>query len=104
MRNTIPLMIAVVLTAAAPAAAQGTDNSANADTTAAAAGNDTNAVDKTGVATEPAMAGANDMMAAPATDQPIDTLSEPAPAKKSGLPWGAVGILGLLGLLGRKRR
>jgi hypothetical protein len=105
MRNTIPLMIAVALTAAAPAAAQGTDNSVNADTTAAAASNDTAATDNTAVTTEPAMAGSvNDMTAAPATDQPSEPYSEPAPAKKSGLPWGAAGLLGLLGLLGRKRR
>ncbi len=106
MRNTISLMIAVALTAAAPAAAQGTDNSVNADTTAAAAGNDTAATDTMTVTTDPAMTGtANDLIAAPATtDQPIETYGEPAPAKKKGFPWGVLGVLGLLGLIGRKSR
>ena len=101
MRNIFPVMIAVALTAAAPAAAQGTDNSVNADTTAAAASNDTAATDSMTVTTDPA----NDMAAAPATDQPIDsTYGEPAPAKKSGFPWGVLGVLGLLGLIPRKSR
>src|SRR5512141_491230 len=96
MRNTIPLMIAVALTAAAPAAAQGTDNSVNADTIAAAAGNDNAATDSMTVTTDPAMAGsANDMTAT--IDQPVDIVpSEPAPAKKKGMPWGVVGLIGLL--------
>lgn len=100
MRNTIPLMIAVALTAASPAAAQGTDNAVNADTAAAAASNDT-AVNAT---TDPALVEpANDMVAAP-IDEPVDTTyGEPAPAKKSGFPWGVLGVLGLVGLMGRKR-
>lgn len=106
MRNIFPLMIAVSLTAAAPAAAQGTDNSVNADTTAAATSNDTAATDSMTVTTDPAMAGsANDMAAVPATDQPIDSsYGEPAPAKKGGFPWGVLGVLGLLGLIPRKSR
>lgn len=100
MRNTFPLIIAVALTAASPAAAQGTDNAVNADTSAALTSNDTavNAV------TDPALiAPANDMMAAP-IDEPVDTTySEPAPAKKSGFPWGVLGLVGLVGLMGRKR-
>lgn len=104
MRNIFPVMIAVALTAAAPAAAQGTDNSVNAATNAAVAANDTAATDNMDVTTDPAMAGsANDMMAAP-TDQPVDMSSaEPAPAKK-GFPWGVLGVLGLLGLIPRKAR
>ena len=43
------------------------------------------------------------MVAAP-IDEPVDTTySEPAPAKKSGFPWGVLGLLGLVGLMGRKR-
>lgn len=103
MRNTIPLIIAIALTAAAPAGAQGTDNSVNADTTAAAASNDTAATDTMTVTTDPAMAGpANDMTAAPAaTDEPYGA---PAPAGKKSFPWGVLGVLGLLGLIGRKSR
>lgn len=101
MRNTIPLIIAVTLTGATPAAAQGTDNSVNADTAAATAANDTAAADN--VANDSAMM-ANDVTAAPAADQPVETTySEPAPARKSSFPWGALGLLGLVGLMGRKR-
>ena len=53
MRNTLPLMIAVALTAAAPAAAQGTDNAVNADTNVATVSNDTAATDN--VANDSAM-------------------------------------------------
>ena len=100
MRNTLPLMIAVALTAAAPAAAQGTDNTVNADTNAAAVSND---MATTGnVANNSAMM-ANDMTAAPATEQPIEATTEPAPAKKGGFPWGVLGLLGLVGLIGRRK-
>jgi hypothetical protein len=103
MRTTFPLMIAVALTAATPAIAQGTDNVANANTTATAAANDTGATDSMTVTTDPAMAGndANAMDAAPvAMDVPADA---PAPAEKKSFPWGVIGILGLIGVLGRKR-
>lgn len=100
MRTTFPLMIAVALTAAAPAVAQGTDNVANADTNAAATANDTAPADSMTVTTDPAMAG-NDMAAAPvAMDEPAVA---PAPAGKKSFPWGVLGILGLVGLIGRKR-
>lgn len=100
MRNTIPLMIAVALTAASPAAAQGTENAVNADTAAAPASNDM-ALNAT---VDPALTEpANDVMAVP-IDQPVDTTySEPAPAKKGSFPWGVLGLLGLVGLIGRKR-
>lgn len=101
MRTTFPLMIAVALTAAAPAVAQGTDNVANADMNAAATANDTGATDSMTVTTDPAMAGANDMAAAPvAMDEPPVA---PAPVEKKSFPWGVLGILGLLGIIGRKR-
>ena len=100
MRNITPLMIAFALTAAAPAVAQGTDNVANADTTAAAATNEAAPADSMTVTTDPAMAG-NDMTAAPvAMDEPV---AAPAPAEKKSFPWGVLGVLGLLGILGRKR-
>lgn len=100
MRNTLPLMIAVALTAAAPAAAQGTDNAVNADTNVATVSNDTAATDN--VANDSAMM-ANDLTAAPATDQPVEATTEPAPAKKGGFPWGVLGLLGLVGLIGRRK-
>lgn len=102
MRNIFPLMIAVALTAATPAAAQGTDNSVNAAATAAPASNDTAAT--ADMANDSMMTGvANDMTAAPAMDQPVETTTEPAPAKKGSFPWGVLGLLGLVGLIGRKR-
>ena len=103
MRNIFPVMIAVALTAAAPAAAQGTGNSVDANTTAAAT-NDTAATDNMTVTTDSAMAGSANNMTAALADQPVDMSSaEPAPAKKS-FPWGVLGVLGLLGLIPRKAR
>lgn len=98
MRNIFPLMIAVAMTAAAPAVAQGTDNNMAAAPAADAATN--TATD--GVANDSAMTS-NDMAATPAMDQPVETTSEPVPAKPAGFPWGVLGLLGLVGLIGRKR-
>ena len=105
MRNLMIVMSALALTAAAPVAAQNTDDTLNA--TAEPAANTEAGTDNAIVTTDPAIAGtANDLAAAPVTlDQPIDMAeSEPAsaPARKGGFPWGAVGLLGLLGLIGRK--
>lgn len=102
MRSTFPLMIAIALTAAAPAAAQGTDNTVNADAVAAPASNDAAAADA--AANDSMMTGmANDMTAMPPADQPVEATTEPAPAKKGSFPWGVLGLLGLVGLIGRKR-
>ncbi|WP_309660685.1 hypothetical protein [Sphingomonas sp.] len=101
MRTTFPLMIAIALTAATPAAAQGTDNTVNAAAVAAPASNDM-AVATDNMAADPTMMS-NDMGAAPAMDQPVEMATEPAPAKPSGFPWGVLGLLGLVGLMGRKR-
>ena len=105
MRNSIPLMIAVALTAATPAAAQVTDNAANADTTAMAA-NDVAVTDNMVANDAMTAAPANDMMAVPVTaDETVATdYGAPAPAKKSGFPWGVLGLVGLLGLIPRKAR
>ena len=90
MRNTIPLIIAVALTGATPAAAQGTDNSVNADTAAATAANDTAAADN--VANDSAMM-ANDMTAAPPpisrSKQPTPNLRRPGKAAFHGVRWVA---------------
>lgn len=102
MRNTLIVMSALTLAFAAPLAAQTTDNTLNAtaepavNTEAAAAGN---AI----VTADPAIAG-NELASAPVTlDEPIGPAqAPPAPTKKGGFPWGAVGLLGLLGLIGRK--
>jgi hypothetical protein len=102
MRNSFPLMIAIALTAAAPAAAQGTDNAVNADTAAAPATNDAAAADAA-VNDTMTTGMTNDMSAMPAADQPIEATTEPAPAKPAGFPWGVLGLLGLVGLIGRKR-
>ena len=101
MRNIIPLMIAVALTAAAPASAQGTENNVAADTNAVAA-NDIAATDNLAATNDVVVDPANDLLAAPvATEEAADTA--PAPAKKRSFPWGVLGLLGLVGLLGRKR-
>jgi hypothetical protein len=103
MRNTLPLIIGVALLAATPAAAQVTDNTA--DSNAVAVTNDTAATDNLEVTTDPLVADpANDLAAAPATDVPVETYGEPAPAKKRGFPWGVLGLLGLAGLIGRRSR
>ncbi|MEO6581710.1 MAG: WGxxGxxG family protein [Sphingomicrobium sp.] len=103
MRNIFPLMIAVGLTAAAPAAAQVADNSANAADVAAPAGNDL-AVTDNGATDAMTTGVANDMNALPAADQPVETTyTDTAPVEKSSFPWGVLGLLGLVGLMGRKR-
>lgn len=103
MRNIFPLMIAVALTAAAPAAAQGTDNSVNADAVATPVSNDTMVADN-GASDAMTTGVTNDMTAMPAADQPVETTySDTAPVKQSSFPWGVLGLLGLVGLLGRKR-
>lgn len=102
MRNTYPLMIAIALVAAAPATAQGTDNSMNADDVATTTTTTTTTNDTTGNVAADSMAAANDMTAVP-MDQPVETTTEPAPAKPASFPWGVLGLLGLVGLLGRKR-
>ena len=101
MRTSFPLMIAIALTAATPAAAQGTDNTVNAAAVAAPTSNDM-AVATDNMAADPAMMS-NDMGAAPAMDQPVEMATEPAPAKPRSFPWGVLGLLGLVGLMGRKR-
>ena len=102
MRTIYPLMIAVALTAAGPALAQGADNSMDANTTAATTANDTAAAapaDNAATATDTAAVPANDMTAAPvAMDEPP---AAPEPAKS--FPWGVLGLLGLLGVIGRRR-
>jgi hypothetical protein len=102
MRNYFPLMIAVALTAAAPAAAQGTDNTVNAAEVAPPASSDPAATDAVGNDTM-TTGVANDMTAMPPADQPIEATTEPAPAKPASFPWGVLGLLGLVGLIGRKR-
>jgi hypothetical protein len=106
MRNTMIVMSALALTVAAPAAAQNTDNTVNATTAEPAANADAAVSDNMSVTTDPAMAGTNDLTAAPAAiDQPVETTDAPAaPAPKRGFPWGVVGLLGLAGLMGRKSR
>jgi hypothetical protein len=100
MRKTIPLLIAVALTAAAPASAQGTENNVAADT--AVATNDIAPTDNLAVTNDVVVDPANDPLAVPVvTEEAADTT--PAPAKKRGFPWGVLGLLGLVGLLGRKR-
>jgi len=101
MRKTFPLMIAAALTASTPALAQDTANTANADTAVA---NDVTAADN--MSAEPVMADpANDLANAPMpVEQPAEAYPEPIPTKKSGFPWGAIGLLGLIGLMPRKRR
>lgn len=103
MRNIFPLMIAVALTSAAPAAAQVTENNVNAAEVAAPVSNDLAVTDN--VATDAMTTGvANDMNALPAADQPVETTySDTAPVEKSSFPWGVLGLLGLVGLMGRKR-
>src|SRR5687767_310571 len=100
MRKTIPLMIAIALTAAAPASAQGTENNVAADTNAVAA-NDIAATDNLAITNDILADPANDLATVPvATEEAAVT---PAPARKRGFPWGVLGLLGLVGLLGRKR-
>jgi hypothetical protein len=100
------VMSALALSVAAPVAAQNTDNTLNATTAEPAANTDAAATDNMTVTTDPAMAGANDLTAAPVTmDEPVETADAPAaPAPKRGFPWGVVGLLGLAGLMGRKSR
>ena len=107
MRNTLIVISVLALTAAAPGAAQSTENTLNAAATEPAENNNAAGTENMIVTTDSGMAGsANDLTAAPAAmDQPVDTAeADPAPAKKRSFPWGAVGLLGLLGLMGRKGR
>jgi hypothetical protein len=100
MRTIFPLMIAVALTASSPALAQNTADPANADS---AVSNDGAAADNALVA-DPAVTAdpANDLANVPvAVDEPVETA--PIPVKKSGFPWGVLGLFGLLGLIPRKR-
>lgn len=101
MRSIFPLMIAMAMVAAAPATAQGTDNSMNAGDIATTMTTTTTNETSSNVAAD-SMAAANDMTAVP-MDQPVETTTEPAPAKPASFPWGVLGLLGLVGLLGRKR-
>ena len=99
MRMTVPLILAVALTASAPALAQDANNMADANA-AAPVTTDANLA---------APVASNDMAAAPVaepTATPVDeTTAPPPPAeKKSSFPWGVVGLLGLLGLIPRRGR
>jgi hypothetical protein len=99
MRMTTPLMIAAALAVSGPALAQDANNTAEA-----AAPVDANATAP--VADANAVAPANDVAAAPVEESaPADTYGDTTPApKKSGFPWGVLGLLGLLGLIPRRGR
>lgn len=100
MGKMFPLALAAALTAATPAFAQDTANTANADTAVA-----TDPLATDNAMTEPPLADpANDLANVPMpVDEPVETAPAPAPAK-GGFPWGVIGLLGLIGLMPRKRR
>ena len=100
MRTIFPLMIAVALTVSSPALAQNTADPANAD---AAVANDVVATDNL-LVTDPLVTAdpANDLAnVTVAVEEPLE--NAPIPVKKSGFPWGVLGLIGLLGLIPRKR-
>jgi hypothetical protein len=97
MRTTVPLILAAALAASSPALAQDVNNTADANATDMAAMNATDANAAAPVA-------ANDVAMAPEAAPaatPVDETA-PAPEKKSGFPWGVLGLLGLIGLIPRK--
>ena len=104
MRIPIAILLATSLAvSAAPAAAQETNATNVADTTAPAPGADANMI-----GTVPPVDG---NVAVTATEVPpagtISAADEPIPARRAtrdkGFPWGLLGLLGLVGLLGRRR-
>ena len=99
MRMTTPLMIAAALAVSGPALAQDANNTAEA---AAPVATDANVADANAMTAVPA----NDVAAAPVEEAaPADTYADTAPApKKSGFPWGVLGLIGLLGLIPRRGR
>jgi MYXO-CTERM domain-containing protein len=100
MRLTLSVIIAAAALGVTPAAAQNADNATNTAVAAPApTDNSLAATDNITAATPEAQ-----------TVAPVDTTAvdngaatTPAPARKSRLPWGLVGLLGLVGLFGRRR-
>ncbi|MEO6224931.1 MAG: hypothetical protein ABIO80_03650 [Sphingomicrobium sp.] len=101
MRITTPILAAMAVLVAAPAAAQ---NDTVANTTVMVPDNsmDANAMTPADTA---AMAG-NQTAVLPVDDNVamVDTTTAevvPAPPPKKGFPWGVLGLLGLIGLIPR---
>jgi len=96
MRSII-LAIALATLAAAPAAAQETNNVAAAP---APAGNAVEAPDANAVAVNDILLPPDDVAASdPLAEEPTVTVR----GQRSRFPWGLLGLLGLIGLLGRRR-
>jgi len=98
MRVLICVAVAGATIAAVPALAQ---NNAAANTTETNAAAPINAL--TSVPAGPTTPSGQTTNLPPTVTTPAETGTSTIVARKSGFPWGVLGLLGLVGLFGRKR-